>query len=156
MLFIEIPGQPTLELEHLVLDFNGTLALDGQLLEGVTSRLERLASHLSLHVLTGDTFGRARAQLAGLPCTVTVLDFADQTLAKQRYVEHLTPLRTACIGNGHNDHLMLGCVVLGIAIMQGEGLAVPTLLAADLVVPGVLDALDLLLNPLRLIASLRQ
>lgn len=109
MFAIEIPGYPTLKLEHLVLDFNGTLALDGQLLKGVAGRLERL-----------------------------------------------TPLRTACIGNGHNDHLMLGGAALGIAVMQGEGLAVTTLGVADLVVPSVLDALDLLLNPLRLIASLRQ
>ncbi len=156
MFAIEIPGRPALELEHLVLDFNGTLALDGQLLGGVAGRLKRLATHLSLHVLTGDTFGGAWEQLVGLPCTVTVLDFADQAMAKQRYVEQLFPGRTACIGNGHNDRLMLSCAALGIAVMQGEGLAVPTLLAADLVVPSILDALDLLLNPLRLTACLRQ
>ena len=42
MLTITIPGTTTLRLEHLVLDFNGTIACDGVLLEGIPSLLDNL------------------------------------------------------------------------------------------------------------------
>ena len=70
MLTISLPGADDLKLEHLVLDFNGTLACDGVLLEGVPSMLGRLAPHLRIHVVTADTFGTARQALAGLPVNV--------------------------------------------------------------------------------------
>jgi soluble P-type ATPase len=44
---------------------------------------------------------------------------------------------------------------LGIAVIEKEGAAVETLLAADIVCGNILDALELLLNPKRLIATLR-
>lgn len=68
MLEIPIPGAETLRLEHLVADFNGTLALDGELLPGTAPALGRLAERLSLHVVTADTFGRVREAMAGIPC----------------------------------------------------------------------------------------
>jgi soluble P-type ATPase len=70
---IDAPGFGRLALEHLVLDYNGTIALDGKLLPGVAERLFALAGHLQIHVVTADTFGAAAAQLAELPCVVRVL-----------------------------------------------------------------------------------
>src|SRR5437773_10476743 len=100
MLTITIPGQDALHLEHLVLDFNGTLACDGVLLDGVAELLQRLSSHLALHVLTGDTFGRAREALGGLPCRLVILEATGQSEAKRQYVERLDADKAACIGNG--------------------------------------------------------
>ena len=37
MIEIDIPGYKTLHLEHLVLDYNGTLAVDGVLIDGVAT-----------------------------------------------------------------------------------------------------------------------
>jgi soluble P-type ATPase len=50
---------------------------------------------------------------------------------------------------------MLRSAALGIAVIQREGAAAAALLEADVVVTDVRDALDLLLNPLRLVAGLR-
>lgn len=61
----------------------------------------------------------------------------------------------AAIGNGANDAKMLETAALGIAVLGPEGLAVETLHAANVVVPHINDALDLLLKPVRLIATLR-
>lgn len=155
MLVIEIPGFGTLRLEHLVLDYNGTLACDGVLLEGVAERLQRLADKFSIHVVTADTFGRARAALAGLPCRLEILGLASQDVAKLAYVEKLGCKRTACIGNGRNDRRMLEAAALGIAVVQAEGAAAETLAVSDVIVTHVNDALDLLLYPLRLTATLR-
>lgn len=155
MLAITIPGAETLHLEHLVLDFNGTLACDGRLLDGVSEALVRLASQLEIHVVTGDTFGRAREALQGLPCRLVVLQATGQSQAKLDHVQRLGADRVACIGNGRNDRLMMRAAALGIAVLQTEGAASQSLMAADVVTRDVHDALGLLLQPLRLAATLR-
>jgi P-type E1-E2 ATPase len=155
MLNLDIPGFGPLRVDHLVLDYNGTLALDGRLLRGVRVRLERLARVLRVHVLTGDTFGTARRVLGDLPCTLVVLDERNQDRAKRDYVLRLGARRTACIGNGRNDRAMLRAARLGIAVVQQEGASAEALAAADLVAPSATAALDLFLRPLRLKASLR-
>lgn len=142
-------------LHHLVLDFNGTLACDGRLLDGVAQRLAALATSLDIHVVTGDTFGQARQALAGLPCRVHVLAAERQSEAKQAYVQALGAASTACIGNGRNDLLMMQAAAVGIAVIQAEGASGPTVAAARVVCTSVLEALDLLLHPLRLTATLR-
>ncbi|MGA8258697.1 MAG: hypothetical protein WB783_00635 [Arenicellales bacterium] len=71
------------------------------------------------------------------------------------YVEKLGGERTAAIGNGRNDRLMLETAALGIATVQAEGAAREAILAAHVVAPGAVEALDLLLHPLRLTATLR-
>jgi len=156
MLEITPLGSPVMRLEHLVLDFNGTLAVDGVLIHGVAERIDRLAAHLTLHVVSGDTFRTARAALTNLACQLVVLPARDQAKAKRAYVERLGPAATACIGNGANDRLMMECASLAIAVIQPEGAAVATLQVAHIAVARVLDALDLLLNPLRLVATLRR
>jgi len=155
MLEIAIPGATTLRLEYLVADFNGTLALDGALLPDVADMLRSLSTRLEVHVVTADTFGRARQALAGMPCHLTVLSADGQDVAKLRYVETLGAVHCVCVGNGRNDRLMLAKAGLGIAVMQGEGTAVDTLLAAKVAVPDIHVALGLLLNSGRLVATLR-
>ncbi len=155
MLEVAIPGTETLFLEHLVADFNGTLALDGTLLPGVAEALGSLSECLEIHVVTADTFGRARQTLAALPCSLSILSPGGQDAAKLRYVEALGAAQCVCIGNGRNDRLMLRAAGLGIAVMQKEGAAVETLLAAKVAVQDIRVALGLLLNPARLIATLR-
>ncbi len=155
MLEIAIPGAETLRLEALVADFNGTLARDGSLLPGVAEAFARLSESLTLHVVTADTHGGACAALAGLPCQLVVLAEGGQDVAKRQYVESLGASRCAALGNGRNDRLMLAAAGLGIAVIEAEGVAVETLLAARVAVPGVAAALGLLLNPARLVATLR-
>ena len=155
MIEINIPGYGQLQLEHLVLDYNGTLANDGVLRDGVIAAMQELANTLSVHVLTGDTFGLARSALTALPCMLSILSAERQDLAKKQYVEELGAHRTICIGNGRNDRLMLQVAALSIAVMQEEGAAIEALQAADIVCPSIESALGLLRNPLRMVATLR-
>jgi soluble P-type ATPase len=156
MLEIQIPGrgQP-LQLSHLVLDYNGTVACDGHLISGVRDRLEALSASLEIHILTADTFGSVREALSGIPCQLSIIPREEQARAKLSYVERLGLHSSVCVGNGRNDRLMLKEAALGIAVMQVEGAAMDAVLAADVVVVHILDALDLLLHPLRLAATLR-
>jgi len=155
MVEVTVPGSATLRLEHLVLDFNGTLAVDGVLIEGVAERVARLGDVLRIHIVTGDTFGTAAAALAGLPCVVHVLQSTAQSEAKRDYVTKLNAEAVACVGNGRNDRLMMEVTALAIAVVQAEGACAATLAAAHVVAPHIRDALDLLLRPLRLTATLR-
>ncbi len=155
MLEISIPGYKTLALEHIVLDYNGTMATDGLLIDGVKPRLDELSTQMEIHVLTADTFGQVRAGIAGTAWKLAVLATAGQELAKLEYIKKLGPEKTVSIGNGRNDRRMLKEAALGIAVLQEEGAAIETLLTADVVTQNITAALDLLIKPLRLVATLR-
>ncbi len=155
MLTVDIPGYPALQCNHLVTDYNGTIAVDGRLVPGVAPRLEALSRDLEIHIITADTFGCVAREVAGLPCRVAVIGKEDQAGAKLRYIQALGAEQTVCLGNGRNDYLMLQAAGLGIAVLLAEGAAGVTLQAADVVTSSILDALDLLLKPLRLTATLR-
>lgn len=155
MIDIKVPGLETLHLTHLVLDFNGTLARDGEILEGVRERLENLARQMEIHVLTADTFGTVQEAMASIPCRTIVVPGTAQAEAKAKHVHELGRDCVVAIGNGRNDRLMLQNARLGMAVMQEEGAAPQTLLAADVAVPDINCALDLVIHPLRLIATLR-
>lgn len=155
MLHIEIPGFKTLDLEHLVLDFNGTLAVDGKLMVGVDERLNALATDLQIHIVTADTFGHAAEAVQGVRAKLTILGSENQAEAKLAYIEVLGVERVTCIGNGRNDIRMLKAAALGITVSGLEGTAAEAIQAADLFIPTVQDALDLFERSQRLIATLR-
>jgi soluble P-type ATPase len=155
MIEIYIPGFKDLRLDHLVLDYNGTIGFDGKLIPGVNECIVTLSRKLSIHVLTADTFGSARVELDGLPCKIVVIPGEKQNAAKLDYIRGLNPQATVCIGNGRNDRLMLKEAALGIAVIQEEGASSQAVMAADVVCSHIMTALELLANPLRLVATLR-
>ena len=156
MIKINIPGKDeTLEIRQLVLDFNGTLALDGTIMPGVGDLLAELSRQLRIYIVTAGTFGAVETEIQNIPCTLKILAGADQTGQKARFVEELGAENTVCIGNGRNDRDMLACAALGILVVQEEGAAVASLLAADILCRDISEALQLLLHPLRLTATLR-
>ena len=155
MIEINIPGFCHLQLAHLVLDYNGTLAIDGHLIPQVGKKLTKLSHDLHIHVLTADTFGLAKTGLAGLPLDLTIAPPEDQAETKRAFVIDLGVEQVVAIGNGRNDGPMLKAAALGIALVQQEGGAVETLLSADIVSASILDALDLFNHPQRLVATLR-
>ncbi len=152
---VEIPGYGTLTIEHIVLDFNGTLAVDGRLIDGVRPLLEALPPDLILHVLTADTFGTARPQIEGVNRPGLIFRRKETPAEKLAYVRDLDATRTVAIGNGRNDEAMLEAAALGVVAINAEGVAVETLLKADIVCAGIIDALSLFLEPRRIIATLR-
>ena len=67
----------------------------------------------------------------------------------------LGQVSVVAIGNGNNDVGMLAAAGLGIAVLGPEGTASRALTAADLVAGDICSALELLLFPQRLFATLR-
>ena len=156
MIELNIPGRGTLQLEHLVSDVNGTLALDGQLLDGLPRTLRALHDRLDIHLLTADTHGRQDLIDQQLGLNAIRLAPVDEAGQKAAYVRQLGADRVVAIGQGANDAAMLKAAALGVCVASREGAAVETLLAADLYLPDIYAALELLDRPLRIVASLRR
>ena len=155
MIRIEIPGVGFLEFEYFVTDFSGTLSEGGSLLPGVKDKLNELSEKIQIHVLTSDTFGRAARELEGVNCALHILDGEGHVTQKEQYVLDLGADKVVALGNGNNDALMLKAAQIGIAVCLKEGCSNKALEAAQIFVTSPLDAVDLLLFPKRLIATLR-
>lgn len=155
MLEIDIPGGEHLQLSHLVLDYNGTLALDGDLLPGVADSLVRLTALLELHVVTADTHGTVKMKLKDLPCSLHIIGEREQDRQKEAFVQSLGAEKVVALGNGRNDGLMLKSAALGFGLIQDEGASLTAILNADIVCTDILQVFDLLLHPARLQATLR-
>lgn len=149
---VDIPQRGSVELRHAVFDINGTLAVDGTAHPEVAERLQRLAEQLTIHLLTAGTHGNLAALEQELGFPLHIIHRGDE---KVRYVQQLDPAHVVAIGNGGNDTGMLRLAALGIAVLTAEGVAIRTLQAADVLVHGPVEAIDLLLKPQRLIATLR-
>jgi soluble P-type ATPase len=144
-----------IELKHLILDYNGTIAINGALIEGVLERLKKLSPQLSIHVLTADTYGSVHEQCEADFLNIHVIGKEKQDEQKLSFIKSLGINNTVAIGNGRNDALMLKSAILGFAILQDEGISICALNSADVVFVSIIDALDALLIPNRLIATLR-
>lgn len=155
MLEADIPGFGPIRADYLVLDLNGTLAIDGTVIDGVKDRIDEMSRLLSVIVVTADTFGVVEKELAGTACKVEILSQHEQDRKKGDLIDRLGAERCIAIGNGRNDCVMLEKARLGICVVQKEGAASRAISAADVVCGDIHDAFDLLRFPRRLIATLR-
>jgi len=156
MIKIEIPGYAEFQFHHLVLDVNGTIAKDGKLLEGVADLLKELRAKLDIHLITADTHGSQQEIDRLLDLTAVLIPSQNQVKAKLDYIEGLGADKVFAVGNGANDTRMLERAAIGVAIVGPEGACTEILLKAKVVVPDVRAALELLLYPKRLAATLRR
>lgn len=156
MIELTIPGHQQIELEHLVCDVNGTLAIDGVLQDGVIRGISLLRDRLKVHLLTADTHGNQETIDRQLNLKAVRVQPGDEAQQKAAYIRQLGAKKVVAIGQGANDAQMLAAAGLGICILSSEGTALETLQAADLVLPDINSALNLLEKPLRIVASLRK
>ena len=151
-LLVPVPGRDDLRLGHLILDVNGTLTNRGVLIDGIEERLDGLRDAVQIHLVSADTFGTmdeiARRLEVG---AVRAQTGADKVAA----LDVLGRDRCAVIGNGANDALVLEAAAVGFAVIGPEGASAAALRAADVVCATAADALDLLLDPKALSATLR-
>ena len=157
MLQIEIPGrEQPLRLDVLVLDYNGTIACDGQLIDGIGERIRELCTKLPVYILTADTYGTVKRQCEGLGAEILTFPRAAAGECKEEIVRKLSVDQKVCVvGNGFNDVQMFDLAELAIAVLDTEGMYAGLLSHVDVLVRAAPDALDLLLKPNRLRATLR-
>ena len=156
MISIEIPGWGNLEIENIIFDLNGTLARDGELISGVKEKIRFLSQMARIYILTADIHGSAGWILQDVNAEWVRVTGEDSKSGKQNFLQSLKPEATVAVGNGNNDQSMLKECALGIVVLGEEGLSLAAMKDADLMVKDISDALDLLLKPKRLIATLRR
>jgi len=153
---ITVPGRGSDTIEHLILDLNGTISVDGRIVRGVKEKLRRLSEALEITVVTADTNRNAKSLLAGLPVRIHMIRENRENEQKLAVVLEKGKEHTLSIGNGCNDVSMLRESAIGICVAGKEGASTEALMASDLVVSTINDALDILLKPHRLRATLRR
>lgn len=154
-MIVEIPGKESFEIKNVVFDYNGTVAIDGKLIAGISDIINELSNSFNFYVITADTYGTVKKELENTNCEVIVIPNSQQDISKLEFVKELGLQDTLSVGNGRNDKLMLKETVLGIAILQDEGLCTETLLNSDILVKSIFDVFGFLKDSNRLIATLR-
>lgn len=154
-MLVTIPGKGSLTVSNLVLDFNGTIAVDGIIVKEIKEKIIQLSKLVDIYVITADTNGTVFEQCSGLPVTVHIIGKENQHLEKKNFILQLQEKGTISIGNGSNDSEMFTVSDIAIAIVGEEGCATSALLKSDIVVTNIVDAFDMLLKENRLIATLR-
>ncbi len=142
-------------IKYLVFDYNGTLAIDGHLIDGIKDLLIKYSNKFDIYVITSDTNGSAAKYLSNLPIKLKILSSEKHTEEKESFIKKLGSSNVIAIGNGNNDSLMLKEAKIGICILQEEGASTKAIINADIVLKDIKDFFDLLENEKRLIATLR-
>ncbi len=144
------------EIEHVILDFNGTLAIDGKIIPETLPLIQALTERVNVHVITADTFKMAAEELKNVPVKLTILKSGQEKQQKLFYIENLGREKCIAIGNGSNDTMILSKAAIGIAVIQGEGASVEAIQTAKIVCYNIVHALELCLNTKRIVATLRK
>lgn len=153
---IEIPNFKSLNIRHIVCDYNGTIAKDGIVEPKIQELFETLSETYTLHVITADTFGSVHQQLRDYNTRIKVLSSNNHSKEKAEYITSLGSEHCAALGNGNNDKEMLLLASVGIALLGEEGCSKDALLNADILCKDITDALSLFIHTKRLIATLRK
>ena len=153
---LEIPGYKNIDIKNIVFDYNGTLAKDGQINNQTKNLLKEICSKYSVFVITADTFGTVKNELKEFDLKVKVLSSNDHTKEKMEFLSTLKKEITVAVGNGNNDKSMLENAIISIAVIGDEGCSKEALFASDIICKDIQSAIELLLHPKRLVATLRR
>lgn len=155
MIEILVPGLKPFEITQVVVDYNGTIAVDGKIPMELKAKLAKLSKLVPITVLTADTHGTAKAECEPLGLAVRTFPQESAAACKKEIVEELGPDNVACLGNGFNDIPMFKIARLSIGVLDVEGMCGALLPHATILCRSSAEAIDLLLNPKRIIADLR-
>ena len=156
MISIERPGQNNLEIEFILIDFEGTLASDRRVHPKAKDKINLLSKRTQIHILTKEEKEHVGEILKKVKAEIIYLMEGKSSQQKLDLLRQLGAARTVAIGNGVDDAPMIEEAGLGICIMGKEGTFSEAMKKADVVFMNILDALDFLLKPLRQKATLGQ
>ena len=154
MIIIQRPGQDLLEMDFILMDFEGTLAQDRRVDPKAKDKINLLSKRMKIYILAKGEKEVVEDVLKKVKAEVIYLRERETAQRKLSLLRQLGARRTVAIGNGVDDALMLEEAGLGICILGREGASVEAMQKADVVVTNILDALDFILKPLRQEATL--
>jgi soluble P-type ATPase len=154
MISIPRPGLEPIEIDFILIDFDGTLASDGRIHPKAKDRLNLLSKKTRVVVLAKGEKERVEGALNRVKAELAFVPEGAASQAKLDLLRQLGPTRGVAIGNGVEDAPFIEEAALGICILGKEGTAVSVLSKADLVFTDIVHALEFLLKPLRQKATL--
>jgi soluble P-type ATPase len=154
MITIQRPGQEPLEIDFILIDFEGTLASDRRVHPKAKDKINLLSKRTKIYILTKEEKERVEGVLKKVKAKITYLTEGESSQKKLDLLRQLGAGRTVAIGNGVDDGLMIEEAGLGLCVIGKEGASSEVVKNADIVYTDILDALDLLLKPLRQKATL--
>jgi len=163
MISIERPGQSNSEIEFILIDFEGTLAIDRRVHPKAKDKVNLLSKRTKIYIFVNsptppfDKGGKGgilakeliEERLRKVKAEIIYLAEGDSSRRKLDLLRQLGPTRCAAIGNGTDDATLMREAGIGICVIGREGASGQVVKNADLVFPDILDALDFLLKPLR-------
>lgn len=155
MILYEVPGRDNIEIENIVFDYNGTIAVDGRLIDGVLDLLNILSEKVNIYILTADTYGTVKKECKKINGKVLTFPKENAGQSKKKIVEDLGQNKTLCVGNGYNDIPMFEISILTMGIIEGEGASGKLLTKADIVSRNIIECLHIILNNSMVKATLR-
>lgn len=155
MLIYNIPGMGKIEIENVVFDYNGTIAVDGKLIDEAKELIIKLKEYANIYILTADTYGTVENECIELGVKIATFPKEMASLSKKEIVEKLGAEKTICVGNGFNDIEMFKICRISIAIMEKEGCSGKLLAHSDIVTKSITDAINIILSENRMKATLR-
>jgi soluble P-type ATPase len=173
MISIERPGQGNLEIDFILIDFEGTLASDRRVHPRAKDKINLLSKRAKIYIFvnpppppfnkggTGGILAKGEKEhveevLKRVKAEIIYLIEGESSQKKWDLLRELGANRTVAIGNGADDVPMIEGAGLGICILGKEGTSSESLNKADVVFMSILDALDFLLKPLRQKSTLGQ
>jgi soluble P-type ATPase len=154
MISIERPGQGNLEIDFILIDFEGTLASDRRVHPKAKDKINLLSKRAKIYILTKEGKEQLMEVLRKVKAEIIHFAEGDVSVRKLDLLRQLGANRAVAIGNGRDDASMIEEAAFGICVISREGTFAETIQKADVVVSNILDALDFLLKPLRQKATL--
>lgn len=155
MLIYQIPGKNDIEIENIVFDYNGTIAVDGKVIEGVSDLLVDFRDEVEIYILTADTYGTVKQECIDLDAKLLTFSSKNTSELKKNIVKELNGEKTICVGNGFNDISMFKEAAISIAVIEAEGVCGQLLKHADIITRSILEAIEIILNENKIKAVLR-
>ena len=154
MISIQRAGMENLEIQFVLIDFEGTLAMDGRVHPKAKDKVNLLSKRATIYILTKRDRGKVEETLRKMKVEILYVTEGDSSQQKLNLLQRLGSHQTAVIGNGLDDVQIMEQAGLGMCVIGKEGSSAEAMAKADLVVTDVLDGLDFLLKPLRQRATL--
>jgi soluble P-type ATPase len=149
MITIQRPGDGDLQIEFILLDFEGTLATDRRVHPKAKDKINLLSKRTKIYILTKEDKERVEEVLKKVNAETIYLTEGESSQKKLDLLRQLGATGTAAIGNGVDDGPMIEAAGLGICVIGKEGASAEAAKNANVMFMDVLDALDFLLKPLR-------
>lgn len=154
-MIISIPGRNDINIKNIIFDYNGTIAVNGEIKESIKENLKKLSFIFNVYVLTADTYGTAKKCCSEIG--INILTFPRENASEFKYnkLMEIGKDNTICIGNGFNDIKMCSSAALSIGVIEGEGISTALINSTDILVKSIDDAINILMDKNKIIATLR-